>query len=53
MGIIAGSIDGENRGRIIVEFNKKSYNANKLAEKLSLDYKTIRRPMDVDGKQFS
>jgi DNA-binding transcriptional ArsR family regulator len=45
--LIAGSKGGENRARIILELNKRPYNANKLAEKLSLDYKTIRHHMDV------
>ena len=45
--LIAGSKGGENRGRIILELNKRPYNANKLAEKLSLDYKTIRHHIDV------
>lgn len=45
--LIAGSKGGENRGRIILELNNRPYNANKLAEKLSLDYKTIRHHIDV------
>jgi predicted transcriptional regulator len=45
--LIAGSKGGENRARIILELKKRPYNANKLANKLSLDYKTIRHHMDV------
>jgi len=45
--LITGSKGGENRARIILELEKRPYNANKLAEKLSLDYKTIRHHMDV------
>ncbi|MBI5679614.1 MAG: winged helix-turn-helix transcriptional regulator [Methanobacterium sp.] len=45
--LIAGSKGGENRARIILELNSRPYNANKLAEKLSLDYKTIRHHIDV------
>lgn len=45
--LIAGSKGGENRARIIIELKTRPYNANKLAEKLSLDYKTIRHHMDV------
>lgn len=45
--LIAGSKGGENRARMILELKQRPYNANKLAEKLSLDYKTIRHHMDV------
>jgi len=45
--LITGSKGGENRARIILELKNRPYNANKLAEKLSLDYKTIRHHMDV------
>ncbi len=45
--LIAGSKGGENRARIILELKQRPYNANKLAEKLCLDYKTIRHHMDV------
>ena len=45
--LIAGSKGGENRARIILELHRSPYNANKLAQKLSLDYKTIRHHIDV------
>ncbi len=40
--LIAGSKGGINRARIISALHKRPYNAHKLAEKLNLDYKTIR-----------
>ena len=45
--LITGNKGGENRGRIIVELHNRPYNLNKLAEKLCLDYKTIRHHVDV------
>ena len=45
--LILGSKGGGNRARIILELAKRPYNANKLAERLSLDYKTIRHHIDV------
>ena len=45
--LITGNKGGENRGRIILELHNRPYNLNKLAEKLSLDYKTIRHHIDV------
>ncbi len=45
--LIAGSKGGENRARIILELKKRPYNANKLAERLYLDYKIIRHHIDV------
>jgi DNA-binding transcriptional ArsR family regulator len=40
--LIAGSKGGVNRARIINALHERPYNANKLAEKLNLDYKTVR-----------
>ena len=45
--LIAGSEGGLNRARIINILNKHPYNANKLSEKLDLDYTTIRHYIDV------
>ncbi|GAB6056757.1 winged helix-turn-helix domain-containing protein [Methanobacterium movens] len=45
--LITGSKGGENRAKIILELHNRPYNANKLAKKLSLDYKTIRHHIDV------
>ena len=45
--LIAGSKGGENRARIIKELKNRPYNVNQLAEKLSLDYKTVRYHIDI------
>jgi len=45
--LIAGTKGGETRGRIIDLLNKKPSNANKIAEILKLDYKTIRHHLEV------
>ena len=45
--LIAGTKGGETRGRIIDLLNKKPSNANKIAEILKLDYKTIRHHIEV------
>ena len=45
--LIAGSDGGLNRARIIHALNEKPCNANKLAERLNLDYKTIRYHLDI------
>ncbi len=45
--LIAGTKGGINRARIIHELHERPYNANKLAEKLELDYKTIRHHIKV------
>jgi len=45
--LIAGSKVGENRARIIKELNNRPYNVNQLAEKLYLDYKTVRYHIDI------
>ena len=45
--IIAGTKGGRNRGRIINELNERPYNAHQLADKLKLDYKTIRHHIEV------
>ena len=45
--LIAGSKGGENRARIIKKLNNRPYNVNKLAEKLYLDYKTVRYHIDI------
>ena len=48
--LIAGTRGGETRGKIISFLNKEPSNANKIAEKLNLDYKTVRHHLDVLGK---
>ena len=45
--LIAGTKGGETRGRIIELLRKNPANANKLAETLKLDYKTIRHHLEV------
>ncbi|MDF1539023.1 MAG: winged helix-turn-helix domain-containing protein [Candidatus Thorarchaeota archaeon] len=45
--LIAGTRGGANRARIILALHEFPSNANQLAERLSLDYKTIRHHLDV------
>jgi DNA-binding transcriptional ArsR family regulator len=45
--LIAGTKGGINRARIVNEIHKRPYNANQLAEKLKLDYKTIRHHIKI------
>ena len=45
--LVAGTKGGETRGKIIDLIRKKPSNANKIAEILKLDYKTVRHHLDV------
>jgi len=45
--LIAGTKGGETRGRIIELLRKNPSNANKIAEVLKLDYKTVRHHLEV------
>ena len=45
--LIAGTKGGETRGRIIDFLRKNPSNANKIAEILKLDYKTVRHHLEV------
>ena len=45
--LIAGTKGGETRGRVIDLLNKNPSNANKIAEILKLDYKTVRHHLGV------
>ena len=45
--LIAGTKGGETRGKIIELLNKNPSNANKIAEILKLDYKTVRHHLKV------
>lgn len=45
--LIAGTKGGETRGRIIELLKNNPSNANKIAESLKLDYKTIRHHLRV------
>lgn len=60
-GIIAGTKGAKNRARIIDELKNRPYNINQLAEKLKLDYKTVRHHIEFleknemvisNGKQY-
>lgn len=46
-GMLAGSKGGVNRARIIYGLKERPYNVNQLAEKLQLDYKTVRHHIEV------
>jgi DNA-binding transcriptional ArsR family regulator len=45
--LLVGTKGGINRARIIDELNNRPYNINQLAEKLNLDYKTVRHHIEV------
>ena len=45
--LVAGTKGGETRGKIIELLKKKPSNANKIAEILKLDYKTVRHHLEV------
>jgi DNA-binding transcriptional ArsR family regulator len=45
--LITGTKGGFNRGQIINLLLKRPYNANQLAQKLELDYKTVRHHIKV------
>ena len=45
--LVAGTKGGETRGRIIDFLEKKPSNANKIAEMLKLDYKTVRHHLKI------
>lgn len=45
--LIAGSSGGPNRAKIIMELYERPYNAHQLAEKLNLNYKTVRHHLKV------
>lgn len=45
--LIAGTKGGETRGKIMEFLNNTPSNANKIAEILNLDYKTVRHHLQV------
>jgi len=45
--LVAGTKGGETRGKIIEFLEKAPSNANKIAEMLKLDYKTVRHHLQV------
>ena len=49
--LVAGTKGGETRGKIISLLKKTPSNANKIAETLMLDYKTVRHHLEVLEKK--
>jgi predicted transcriptional regulator len=45
--LIANSLGGINRGRILIELFNKPQNANELSKNLKVEYKTIRYHLKV------
>ena len=45
--LLAGSVGGLNRGRLLLILFDTPQNANELSKSLDLDYKTIRHHLDV------
>lgn len=45
--LVAGTKGGETRGKIIGLLKRNPSNANKIAEILKLDYKTVRHHLEV------
>lgn len=48
--VFAGNRGGPNRARLVVCLKEKPMNANQLAQKLGMDYKTIRHHLGVLAK---
>jgi predicted ArsR family transcriptional regulator len=45
--LFVGTRGGENRARIVTALDERPRNANQLAERLDLDYNTVRHHLDM------
>jgi len=45
--LFVGTRGGENRARIVAALSERPRNANRLAERLDLDYNTVRHHLDM------
>jgi DNA-binding transcriptional ArsR family regulator len=45
--VFTGTAGGPNRARIVRALNERPYNAHQLAEKLNLNYKTVRHHLKI------
>jgi len=45
--VFTGNRGGPNRGRIVIALKEKPSNANQLAQRLGMDYKTVRHHLSV------
>jgi DNA-binding transcriptional ArsR family regulator len=45
--VFAGTAGGPNRARIVMALKERPYNAHQLAEKLDLNYKTVRHHLKI------
>ena len=45
--VLTGTRGGENRARVLAALVERPQNPNQLAERLDLDYKTVRHHLDV------
>jgi DNA-binding transcriptional ArsR family regulator len=45
--VLTGTRGGENRARVLAALAERPQNPNQLAERLDLDYKTVRHHLDV------
>lgn len=48
--VFTGNRGGPNRARLVVALKEQPMNANQLAQKLSMDYKTVRHHLQVLSK---